>query len=991
MVAREVRLLLWLVAIHLVGVYLFTKGFLLNRLALPDASACANNACASLATHKRAVLIVIDALRFDFISEHPPEPVSPYHHNVLTLPRELTAAHPERSFIFNAYSDPPTTTLQRLKGITTGSLPTFVDSGSSFGGAAVHEDSIIHQLKRAGRKVALAGDDTWLTLFPDAFDPHVLFPYDSFNVEDLHTVDEGVISHILPLMRNHSQSWDFAIGHGLGVDHTGHRVGPDHPIMKTKLKQWNDFLTEVVRELDDDTLLVLLGDHGMDRTGNHGGDSVLETLSGLWIYSKSIPLSTESTTISESILPTTIFPGAKVPHRFIQQIDLLPTLSLLLGLPIPFNNLGTIIPELFNRDTAVQTAIELNAGQIRRYLDTYRASSFGRELDTAWGKLQTAWGAVEAASTQERVSALYDYNRLVLSSCRILWAQFNLTLMGFGLVVIALGVVASWALYSRSGDSGGQWAGWQDETWRRCFRGVIAGAAAAGVMYFPLRSYLEGVDLHQIALFGSALFSGVAIVAATRPSLPFSSLKSVPLPLILHVLCFASNSFVVWEDRVVLFLLLSCVLPSVLAGFTAPTRRLRVRILGFSALFAVCVRLMALSTVCREEQHPSCTVTFYTSATSSVPPVLALLLALPVSFALPRVIRRVLGISKSDKGLAAVFLPWFLTPGLVAGSVLWILEWMDSARMFGEGAVWLRSLRTILARMAFAVMLLGSLTLWWKSPLCLEISRSSEDKEGNGVGNGNSDKDNETKGKATQVTVLGFANAFGSPYLIFWTVFLSVVWLTTQLAGQVILGLATVALLAHLEVVDSLRDARGLNDAFSSGNPSAALDLNLSTINRDVVFSEIVPLALLAIHTFYGTGHQSTLPSLQWKTAFILTPTLAFPFSHFTALLNTLGPHIVLGLAAPLLTLWNLSPIPPPSLSPRAGLGMMIYFGTLLLGTAGCAAALRRHLMVWKIFAPRYMFASVSLGVVDMGVVLGVWVGVGRVKERVERVFKAIG
>lgn len=156
MFSRGLRLLLWIFLVHCVGIYLFTKGFLLSRLSLPDRNECGHDGCASLATHKRAVVLVIDALRFDFISNHPPEPPSPYHHNILTLPRELTAAHPQHSFIFNAHADPPTTTLQRIKGLTTGSLPTFVDVGESFGGSAINEDSLLHQLVAAGRKVSLA-------------------------------------------------------------------------------------------------------------------------------------------------------------------------------------------------------------------------------------------------------------------------------------------------------------------------------------------------------------------------------------------------------------------------------------------------------------------------------------------------------------------------------------------------------------------------------------------------------------------------------------------------------------------------------------------------------------------------------------------------------------------------------------------------------------------------------------------------------------------
>ncbi|KAG5219788.1 mannose-ethanolamine phosphotransferase gpi [Salix suchowensis] len=59
-----------------------------------------------------------------------------------------------------------------------------------------------------------------------------------------------------------------------------------------------------------------------------------------------------------------------------------------------------------------------------------------------------------------------------------------------------------------------------------------------------------------------------------------------------------------------------------------------------------------------------------------------------------------------------------------------------------------------------------------------------------------------------------------------------------------------------------------------------------------------------------------------------------------------------------------------------AGLGVMIYYGSLLLGTAVSAAILRRHLMVWKVFAPRFMLGALSVVVVDLGVLLGVGLGV---------------
>jgi phosphatidylinositol glycan class O len=153
MTNKGLVILLWVFFVHCAGIYLFTSGFLLTRLSLSEATHCSDGSCTVPPTHKRAVVLIIDALRFDFVTPYPPDPPSPYHHDILTLPRELTLSRPQHSFLFNAYADPPTTTLQRIKGITTGTLPTFVDLGSNFGASSIEEDSIVKQLVTAGKNV----------------------------------------------------------------------------------------------------------------------------------------------------------------------------------------------------------------------------------------------------------------------------------------------------------------------------------------------------------------------------------------------------------------------------------------------------------------------------------------------------------------------------------------------------------------------------------------------------------------------------------------------------------------------------------------------------------------------------------------------------------------------------------------------------------------------------------------------------------------------
>jgi len=821
-----------------------------------------------------------------------------------------------------------------------------------------------------------------MTVFPTSFEPNKTFPYDSFNVEDLHTVDEGVIRHLFPLLEEKIKSWDVIIGHGLGVDHVGHRVGPDTPTMAAKLEQMNDLLTRVVERLDQDTLLVVLGDHGMDTRGDHGGDGELETSPGIWIYSKGVPLAGEALAeIPPLLQPTTKFPGAPVAHRHVQQIDLVPTLSLLLGLRIPFNNLGAVIPELFSRGGEYQKALRTNAAQVKRYLDTYRSSSGGGELDGVQPKLTELWSATESAvGSDEELVALQNYIRFALGACRSLWAQFNVTLMVFGLIILLLGLVASWVLYDRVGK-----INHDIETWSaKVFVRNVKASVHIAILGLPL-GFLTSAGYFESALFGLATGASFHIVRHLKPTLSWKQLQSLPLLLILHALAFSSNSFTFWEDHLLTFFLATSMVPFVIVGFTAPTSRLRYRVIGFSGLFVICTRLIGSSTVCREEQQPYCSVTFFSSSSLPTPPLLIAILALPAALGTPSIIRRFLSISASFNGISKVVSRGVLRPGLTLGAACWILEWMESTEIWGPS--WSPTFRTARTAMGWVSVFLLSIVgplLWYIVPASLHVT--SEQRVG-------------TVDK--KVTVLGFANAYGAPYLIFWSLFFGLLYVATQLTGQVVLATTVVALLAYVEVVDSVRDVHGFAQAFDTANPSAVLDVDAMGIrSQGVKFAEIIPLALLGLHVFYSTGHQSTISSIQWKAAFLLTSTLQYPTSPALVILNTFGPQFLLALASPLLATWNVSPttskVTAGSESSlvvkrnalKAALGMMIYFEVLLIGSAASAAMLRRHLMVWKVFAPRFMAAAAGSLAVDLAVIFGVGVGVWRIEPWISNMFK---
>lgn len=162
--------LTWVSFIFYAGIALFTSGFLLTRLELTNHSSCGDppgpgslpwgsqaetGGCWMASRFARVVLVLIDALRFDFAQPQHSRvpgapPVSlPFLGKLSTLQRILEI-QPHHARLYQSKADPPTTTMQRLKALTTGSLPTFVDAGNNFASYAIVEDNLIKQFSNAG-------------------------------------------------------------------------------------------------------------------------------------------------------------------------------------------------------------------------------------------------------------------------------------------------------------------------------------------------------------------------------------------------------------------------------------------------------------------------------------------------------------------------------------------------------------------------------------------------------------------------------------------------------------------------------------------------------------------------------------------------------------------------------------------------------------------------------------------------------------------------
>uniref|UniRef100_A0A2K5DBQ3 GPI ethanolamine phosphate transferase 3, catalytic subunit n=1 Tax=Aotus nancymaae TaxID=37293 RepID=A0A2K5DBQ3_AOTNA len=462
--ASVLLFLAWVCFLFYTGITLFTSGFLLTRLELTNHSSCQEppgpgslppgsqgkpGACWMASRFSRVVLVLIDALRFDFAQpqhSHVPgePPVSLPFLGKLSSLKKILEIQPHHARLYRSQVDPPTTTMQRLKALTTGSLPTFIDAGSNFASHAIVEDNLIKQLTSAGRRVVFMGDDTWKDLFPEAFSKAFFFP--SFNVRDLDTVDNGILEHLYPTMD--SGEWDVLIAHFLGVDHCGHKHGPHHPEMAKKLSQMDQVIQGLVEHLENDTLLVVAGDHGMTTNGDHGGDSELEVSAALFLYS-----------------PTALFPSTPPEEpEVIPQVSLVPTLALLLGLPIPFGNIGEVMAEVFSGSEDSQplssalaqaSALHLNAQQVSRFLHTYSAATENlqakklHQLQKLFSKasadyqwlLQRPRGAEATLPTV--IAELQQFLRGARAMCIESWARFSLSFLLLHLLAAGIPVTTS--------------------------------------------------------------------------------------------------------------------------------------------------------------------------------------------------------------------------------------------------------------------------------------------------------------------------------------------------------------------------------------------------------------------------------------------------------------------------------------------------------------------------------------------------------------------
>jgi GPI ethanolamine phosphate transferase 3 subunit O len=906
-----------------------------------------SNGCWHPKTFERAVVIIIDALRYDFTipsRRFTTEPQQKFYLDNFPILHETAVSNSANAFLLPFIADPPTSTLQRLKGLTTGTLPTFIDIGSNFAGTAIEEDNLVSQLKDAGKTIVHLGDDTWHSLFPGYFDPNMTRPYDSFNVWDLHTVDNGVVEHIMPLLEQPPAQWDVIFGHFLGVDHAGHRYGPDHPAMAEKLRQMNEVVQQIIDRLDDKTLLVIMGDHGMDTKGDHGGESDEEIEAALWMYSKKPHFGRLD---SDALLPP-----ATAKERRVGQIDLVSTLSILLGLPIPFNNLGRPIAEAFAGPGEpdwknLARVNHLAQSQLSRYQKYYaRSRDLGLPAEAYAAQkshLAKSTAALANGSWEDSYQALVAWHGEVIAMYRALWANFNLTdmMMGVTLSASALGFLFFFSRFLR-GDKASLTAGLV----RSAGVGSTVGALAGGLLGTLLPEALNAVSGVMVGASAGGIIAA-ALWSQQHHFAPKSYLPSTWgwmafLFCVTQSAGFASNSYTIHEDTILLFFLSTFGLVALISSLRQASKSDRVLGAYQSIVFILLTRAASFSRLCREEQMPGCRSTFYASTNSSTSAPWQLLIPFTVALVVPEIIKAFYKGTASYAASAGFWVGFSVRMGLLLVAAHWAVDAADNGEWLADSisSTTLKTVGITLARCALAVSVpVGIGTFAWAKP-CIDISiaEPSVGVDGSGMP------------ARPQLTIFGYANVYGTRYFLLIPALMLTVSLLLPPMGQYSVAILTWQILCLLEILDT--------------NGLTITSTSKSSIGP-------VMLAILGSYHFFKTGHQAALASIQWNSAFVPLRTIQYPWSPLLVILNTFGAQILCAAAVPLTVLWK-RPVEKTGLRGLwndvldACMSHALYYATIQLATTMWAGHLRRHLMLYRVFMPRYLMANGVLLIVDV-------------------------
>lgn len=372
--------------------------------------------------------------------------------------------------------------------------------------------------------------------------------------------------------------------------------------------------------MDNDTILIVAGDHGMTQTGDHGGETAEEISALFFMHTKQ----------------HLFVPNYLEFDQVLHQIDLVPLLSAILGIPVPYSNLGVVnfnlIPDIplegLPRHQWLLLHLWQNARQIQDYFINY-ASTTGvfdtQDIDALKHKFLTFTYRINSIKTETGfinfAKDLKRYLNEISQICRDLWVKFDPNLISQGLVITFTATFLIFLIMNNLSLFSFEAVFTTDFVIFIYISNLIVGALG----YLFRRSFAMVTEEHAV-IFATNIFSlGILayIVLQNWPSLSMNMSKmqkfeGMPCRVIylFSTSVFFSNSFLIQEQKILGYLVISLILytifslkTSVKFKFTAKTK-LRSLLTRFFMPLNVALGIFSVLIIrysyrffkCREEQ-----------------------------------------------------------------------------------------------------------------------------------------------------------------------------------------------------------------------------------------------------------------------------------------------------------------------------------------------------------------------------------------------------
>ncbi|KAM0686305.1 mannose-ethanolamine phosphotransferase gpi13 [Conglomerata obtusa] len=297
--------------------------------------------------YNKLVFIILDGLRIDAVCKTNHKSL---YHNNLTFLHELNRSN-KKTFL--SVAGLPTATSIRVRSILTGVSSNFLNGTDTFTHKIIEEDSIINKIK--DESFYFYGDDTWVDLFPIIKGRCSTIP--AYGKDRTMESEKKIMNKLVYEIGEYK----YAFAHLSLLDCYGHDYSIYSTEVRSILLEYNKMIESIYNKIDDDTLFVILSDHGVNDDGSHGGGNIKEISSVGIFLSKKEFLNFENDECKKirdnylSKLYGSNFDWINTVEEIdiIHQNDIVPTVCILMGLSVPFNCIGNLLYEFIGENRKV--------------------------------------------------------------------------------------------------------------------------------------------------------------------------------------------------------------------------------------------------------------------------------------------------------------------------------------------------------------------------------------------------------------------------------------------------------------------------------------------------------------------------------------------------------------------------------------------------------------------------------------------------------------